>query len=292
MLKKNIVLFLCILFSLAGNASALAATYYASPVGSATSCTLESPCKLNTALGKLTAGDTLYLRAGTYNQTVSLGKSGTSASRIIVSGYPNETAIIDGRRSIPGFLGVRSFNPLFSVTGNYVTIQDLHIKNSNGTGLELRGNYDYAINLLIEGNNEQGILVFGGYNLVDNCDVFNNAYSNYGGIMSGGWAGGIMMCQGGHHSTVQHSRSWNNWGEGISSWSGDSGISDYNTIQDNISYNNYSNQIYFSNTQHSLAQRNTPIVHPTPQLERTIGVLNLVMKKTTILMILIPSLIT
>jgi hypothetical protein len=256
MLKQNLVLFLCILFSLAVNASAFAATYYASPAGSGTSCTLESPCKLNTCLGKLTTGDTLYLRAGTYNQTVSLGRSGTPASRIIVSGYPNEAAIIDGQHSIPGSPGVRSFNPLFSVNADYVTIQDLQIKNSNGTGLELRGNYNYAINLIVEGNNEQGILVFGGYSLVDNCDVFNNAHSNYGGVMSGSWAGGIMMCQGGHHSTVQHSRSWNNWGEGISSWSGDSGISDYNIIQDNISYNNYSNQLYFSNTQYSLAQRN------------------------------------
>lgn len=217
---------------------------------------------INQGISLLTAGDTLFVRAGTYVEVVSVGKSGTSASRITISGYPGETVIVDGQHSIPGSPGVRSWNPLFSIRGSCVTVRDLQINNSNGTGLEMYGYYDYAINVQARVNNEQGILMFGSYDLVDNCDVYGNAYSNYGGTQNGGWAGGIMMCQGGNHCTTRNSRSWENWGEGISSWSGQSGNSDYNTIEDCVSYNNYSTQIYLSNTQHCLVQRN--ILYTTP----------------------------
>jgi hypothetical protein len=175
------------LFSLAVNASALAATYYASPVGSGASCTIESPCTLNTGLGKLAAGDTLYLRGGTYNQTVSFGKSCTSASRITISGYPAETAIIDGKNTIPSHWGT-----LFNVSGDYVTIRNLEVKDSYSMGLVLMGIYDEAINVYSHGNWEAGILITGNYGLVEQCRVYYNAKSNVNCTNSRGtWAGGI-----------------------------------------------------------------------------------------------------
>ena len=73
--------------------AAWASTFYAATNGNGTSCTIESPCPLNTGLGKLAAGDTLYLRGGTYHQTVSAGNSGSASAPITISGYPGETAI-------------------------------------------------------------------------------------------------------------------------------------------------------------------------------------------------------
>jgi hypothetical protein len=264
-------LILLILATMAACNIAYAASYYVATDGNDTYNGLypsyqggsNGPRRhINQGISLLTAGDTLFIRAGTYTEVVSVGKSGTSSGRITISGYPGETVIVDGQHSIPGSPGVRSWDPLFNIKGSYVTARDLQIINSNGTGLEMRGNYDSAINVQARLNNEQGILMFGSYDLADNCDVYGNAYSNYGGTQNGGWAGGIMMCQGANHCTAQNCRSWENWGEGISSWSGSSGNSAYNTIQDCISYNNYATQIYLSNTQHCLVQRN--LLYATP----------------------------
>jgi len=215
---------------------------------------------INKGANTLGAGDSLFIRGGTYHQTVSFGKSGKKAAPITIAGYSGEKVIIDGEYVIP----TGPYDPLVHVGGNYVTLRDLTIIRSKGGGLEATGNYVRIINVWIQKNREQGILIRGGYCLVDQCDVYSNALSNYDAAKGrGGWAPGITVCQGGHHSTVQNSRSWDNWGEGISSWSGAAGISDYNLIQNNISFNNYSNQIYLSNTQYSTVQKN--IIYVTPK---------------------------
>jgi hypothetical protein len=47
-------------------------------------------------LGKLTAGDTLYLRNGTYNQSLTVGKSGISNAYITIKAQNDGQATIDG----------------------------------------------------------------------------------------------------------------------------------------------------------------------------------------------------
>src|SRR4030042_6318242 len=102
--------------------SVFAASYYAAPTGSGSTCSTASACSLSTGLGKLVAGDTLYLRGGTYQQGVSISKSGTNdTNRITVSGYPGETAVIDGG----GSMG--EYAVLFNITGNYIHVKDLEI---------------------------------------------------------------------------------------------------------------------------------------------------------------------
>lgn len=48
----------------------------------------------------LNAGQTIYLRAGTYSGDVVLGVSGTPSSPIVIRAYPNERVIINGSLSI------------------------------------------------------------------------------------------------------------------------------------------------------------------------------------------------
>lgn len=45
---------------------------------------------------RLKAGETLYLRGGTYYEKVSLARSGTTEAPIVISSYPGEQAVIDG----------------------------------------------------------------------------------------------------------------------------------------------------------------------------------------------------
>jgi len=109
-------------FFLLSFSDALAASYYSAPSGSGSTCSQSAPCSLNSGIGKLVAGDSLYLRGGTYNGTVNISKSGTSGSLITVSGYTGETAIVDGG----GSMG--EYSSLFTISGNYVHLSDLEIK--------------------------------------------------------------------------------------------------------------------------------------------------------------------
>jgi len=83
-------------------ADAWSATFYVAPGGSGSACTQAEPCaEIATAGRKLQAGDTLYLRSGTYNQPIRPtdwgGASGTSYSNAItITGYPGETATVTG----------------------------------------------------------------------------------------------------------------------------------------------------------------------------------------------------
>ena len=100
---------------------------------------------------------------------------------------------------------------------------------------------------------EQGLLVTGGYELIDDCDITKNAQRGYSGP---GWACALCLAHGGHNTIVQNTRSWENHGEGLSSWSGSGGESYGNVIQDCVAWDNWANNIYLSNTWDCLVQRN------------------------------------
>ncbi|MBM79675.1 MAG: hypothetical protein CMJ78_03655 [Planctomycetaceae bacterium] len=51
---------------------------------------------INFAVRQLSAGDTLYLRGGTYYQSIDVTVSGEEAKPITIRGFPNELAVIDG----------------------------------------------------------------------------------------------------------------------------------------------------------------------------------------------------
>jgi hypothetical protein len=72
-------------------------SYYGSPTGGGTACSLASPCALTYALSQAHAGEAVVLRAGTYPQGgLTLPRSGTSGAPIVIQSYPGETASLDG----------------------------------------------------------------------------------------------------------------------------------------------------------------------------------------------------
>ncbi|MCR4408333.1 MAG: right-handed parallel beta-helix repeat-containing protein, partial [Anaerolineae bacterium] len=72
-------------------------SYYVSPTGSGTECTLTGPCALSYAVSQAQAGEEIVLRGGVYYQDeISLPRSGTSGAPIVIRGYDGETAILDG----------------------------------------------------------------------------------------------------------------------------------------------------------------------------------------------------
>lgn len=80
--------------------------FYASASGTGTVCTSASPCALSYGLGASSpagAGDTLWLRGGTYpTTTISTAVAGTSGSPVIIRQYPGERAILRGILQVHG----------------------------------------------------------------------------------------------------------------------------------------------------------------------------------------------
>ena len=72
-------------------------SYYVSPGGVGTACTLGSPCSLTEGLSHAQAGDAVILRGGVYTQgNISLPQSGAPGAPIVIRGHDGETAILDG----------------------------------------------------------------------------------------------------------------------------------------------------------------------------------------------------
>lgn len=101
--------------------------YYVSTSGSDSNAgTLNAPWKtLQHAADVATAGSTVYIRGGTYNQKLKITKSGSSTGAITFSNYASEKPIIDGTGlSVTGLEGLIDIQ-----NADYITIQGLELSN-------------------------------------------------------------------------------------------------------------------------------------------------------------------
>jgi parallel beta-helix repeat protein len=136
------------------------------------------------AVNTLVAGDTVYIRAGTYSEIVRIKNSGTAGNVIAIKGYPGEEAIIDGK-SFPGWYGV------LSIQGKeYISIENLEIRNNDqGWGVLVENSGTIAasnitlLNLKVHDAAGETIQIRGIAHdiLVENCTVYNGL-GDYSGI--------------------------------------------------------------------------------------------------------------
>lgn len=78
------------------------------------------------------AGDTVYIRAGTYQEHIHFRQSGTPGNYIVFSAYPGETPIIDGT-------GVTESQNGLIVDQSYLKLIGLEIQNWEDTGIWMEG---------------------------------------------------------------------------------------------------------------------------------------------------------
>ena len=80
-----------------------AADIYVSPTGTGSGTNASPYGAIQTGVNAPSAGDTIYLRAGTYSPTtnIQITKSGTETSPISLRSYNDEAVIIDGE-GLPG----------------------------------------------------------------------------------------------------------------------------------------------------------------------------------------------
>src|SRR5947209_7674637 len=103
--------------------------YYVSTSGNDNNAgTLSAPWRtIQKAANTVQAGDTVQVRAGTYNEVVTLKTSGNATSGYITfQNYPGESPIVDGTGLAAG-----GQTGLFSLEGtfNYIVIQGFEIRN-------------------------------------------------------------------------------------------------------------------------------------------------------------------
>ena len=95
-------------------------TYYVAPSSSGGSnsnagTSLAAPFEtLSHAIDQLTAGDILYIREGTYRETITIDEDGTSGNLITIQNYNNEVVTIDGTVDVTG-----TWSTYGSVSGAY-----------------------------------------------------------------------------------------------------------------------------------------------------------------------------
>jgi uncharacterized protein (TIGR03437 family) len=80
------------------------ASYYVSPAGNdASPGTLDQPfATIQFAADRLNPGDILYLRGGSYRETVTVHQSGSAATPITIQAYAGECPILLGSKPVPG----------------------------------------------------------------------------------------------------------------------------------------------------------------------------------------------
>lgn len=149
--------------------------YYVSPSGSDSNPgTLTEPfLTIEHGLGMLVAGDTLNIRAGTYNETIweSMVVTGTPASPIVIQSYVGEAVILQPtaecvalrfQTSARQYITIRGLvfdqslatcttEPVVLIDANqsFLTLEDCEIKNGAANGVEIAGGNHLLTGLLI-----------------------------------------------------------------------------------------------------------------------------------------------
>jgi hypothetical protein len=182
---------------------------------------------LSKANGAAAAGDTVWLRGGTYFLTsqVVLSKSGTSdTNRTKIWAYAGEKPILDASRYVTSNRAVDV--PVVLVTGSWMHLRGFELANakpgnsgdhsysllrtkgaSNNTFELLQLHHAFGPALLVDGGN--------GGNLILNCDAHDNYDQN--GSQGDGQNGdgfGVHYQSSGPSTTIRGCRAWNNSDDG------------------------------------------------------------------------------
>ncbi|WP_198170608.1 right-handed parallel beta-helix repeat-containing protein [Actinoplanes awajinensis] len=215
-----------------------AAAYYVSPTGSDSAAgTVAAPFQsIAKAQTVAAAGDTVYLRGGTYafttattacsSQTavvdaVKLSTSGTAGSPISYVNYPSEKPIFD----FSGMTGVNCRIKGFDVTGSHLYLRGIGVTgvpqnnslNHESWGLWISGSNNTFEKINTHNNMGPGLFIAkGGNNLVLNSDSYNN-YDPYSsnGAGENGDGFGAHIAAGNAGNVFRGCRAWWNSDDGF-----------------------------------------------------------------------------
>ncbi len=149
--------------------------YYVSPSGSDSNTgTISSPfLTIGKAVTKVSAGQTIYLRGGTYNltSTITISKSGTASAYINLFAYQSERPVLNFSGQAFGSRGVQ-------LSGSYWHVKGIDITMAGDNGLYIGGgNYNVIEYCSFYRNKDSGLQLCSGsaYDTIRNCDSYFNA---------------------------------------------------------------------------------------------------------------------
>ncbi len=202
------------------------------------------------AVSKVKAGDTVYMRGGTYylTQKIWIPHKGTASAPITFQAYPGEKVIIDGSK-LPTNDGVA-----LSIGGEYITIKGFEVRNAKDTGLVIwGGKHIKFLNNIVHDSQRHGI--FGSYTdlnqvtdiLIEGNTVYHNNLQNSSHNSQIAMALGIG---GVGNIKIINNKVYENQGEGIDFW-GVGALISRNTV-----YDNYSVEMYLDGASNTTVERN------------------------------------
>jgi MYXO-CTERM domain-containing protein len=224
---------LATLLALGASSAARATDYYVATDGSDSNAgTMDAPfATLQKGASTAVAGDTVYIRGGTYKITtpansgagINFSKSGTSDTKQIrYWAYPGETPVFDFTNLV---ISTTGYTMGFVVNGSYLYFKGLEIccvpmnmYSNNGISVDGSSAHDIFEQLNMHHNSGNGIFVgnkSGGGHQIINCDAHDNydATSNQGqGQNADGF--GVHYQTTGDTTIVRGCRSWWNSDDG------------------------------------------------------------------------------
>jgi parallel beta-helix repeat protein len=173
------ILIVCVL---AVPAAASGATYYVETTGSdAGPGTLTQPwATVQKAADTMIAGDTVLIRGGVYFEMVIPQNAGGAGAEITYSGFPGETAVIDGT----GGGGACFYLPP-SLSLHHLVFKDLTLRNAPSANFWAEASPGVKHDLTLDGLNVEstylGVFLRKGVtdSRIVNCDMFGSQYNIY-----------------------------------------------------------------------------------------------------------------